>query len=256
MIKNILFACFCLAILTGCFDKDIFPDTPKITFEEIKFLDTPSTDSLVLTFSFEDGDGDVGLDDGPDLLLPYQIYDVIVDSDDSLLTISSEPDRINPPLFKAPVVIDENDGEISYVYFPDSKSLFSDIDNRPAYSCDSYEIIESDTFYIARNEFYYNFHVEFQRKLRDDTYEVIDFRQTFNNPDCSLGDFNARIPFFDSDGKSGTITYAMLSQVFRLAFLDDVIRLRFYIYDRALNKSNEVFTSDFVLSDITQKTGG
>ena len=44
----------------------------------------------------------------------------------------------------------------------------------------------------------------------------------------------------------------MLSQAFRLAFLDDVIRARFFIYDRAQNKSNEAFTPDFVLADITQ----
>lgn len=238
-------------ILTSCFDKDIFPDTPKIAFEDLKFIDTQSTDSLVLTFSFEDGNGDVGLGNGQDLLLPYQIYDVIIDSDDSTITINQDASTINPPLFRAPLLIDQEDGEIAYFFFPESKAPFSDIENRPAYSCESYEIIESDTFYIARNEFHYNFHIEFQRKVGE-SYQKINFRQIFNNPDCSLGNFNGRIPFYDPEGKSGTITYAMLSQAFRLAFLDDIIRVKFYIYDRALNKSNEVVSPDFVLADITQ----
>ncbi|SNS80888.1 hypothetical protein SAMN05421640_1321 [Ekhidna lutea] len=252
MNRKLLYLGLIMATLTSCFDKDIFPDTPSIAFEDIKFIDTQSTDSLKLTFTFEDGNGDVGLDDGPDLLVPYQIYDLIIDSEDSVITISTDPSRISPPLFKAPVFIGENNGEVEYIFFPGDKVLFSDEDNRPPYSCDSYEIIESDTFYIARNEFYYNFHIEFQRKLGEDSYEPINFRQIFNNPDCSLGNFNGRIPYYDPEGKSGTITYSMLSQAFRLAFLDDVIRVKFYIYDRARNKSNEVVSPDFVLADITQ----
>ncbi|WP_370087388.1 hypothetical protein [Ekhidna sp.] len=242
---------FPVMVLSGCFEKDIFPDTPRIEFEEISFIDTETTDSLVLTFTFEDGGGDVGLGNGRDLLVPYEIYDVIIDSDDSTVTISQDISTINLPLFKAPVLIDQENGELAYFFFPEEKVPFSDTDNRPAYSCDSYEIIETDTFYIARNEFHYNFHIEFQRKIND-SYEVINFREIFNNPDCSLGNFNGRIPYYDPEGKSGTITYSMLSQAFRLAFLDDVIRVKFYIYDRALNKSNEVFSPDFILADITQ----
>lgn len=242
---------FPVMVLSGCFDKDIFPDTPRIEFEEISFIDTETTDSLVLTFTFEDGGGDVGLGNGRDLFAPYEIYDVIIDSDDSTITITQDVGSINFPLFKAPVVIDQQDGELAYFFFPEDKVPFSDVDNRPAYSCDNYEIIETDTFYIARNEFHYNFHIEFQRKVND-SYQEINFRQIFNNPDCSLGNFNGRIPYYDPEGKSGTITYSMLSQAFRLAFLDDVIRVKFYIYDRALNKSNEVFSPDFVLTDITQ----
>ncbi|WP_420315652.1 hypothetical protein [Ekhidna sp.] len=250
MIRNLIILCVVSVAVSGCFDKDIFPDSPKITFEEIKFIDTELTDSLKLTFSFEDGNGDVGLEGGQDLFKPYQIYNFVMDSEDSVVFISQDPSSIAFPLYSVPVLIDQLDGEIAYFFFPDEKVLFSETDNRPAYSCDSYEIIEFDTVYVARNEFYYNFHIEFQKKIAEDTYEPINFRQIFNSQDCSLGNFNGRIPYYDPDGKSGTITYTMLSLLFRLG-LQDEVRAKFYIYDRALNKSNEVFTPDFFLSDIT-----
>ncbi|WP_425391809.1 hypothetical protein [Ekhidna sp.] len=251
MNRNLLIFCLAAASLTSCFDKDIFPDTPNIAFEDIKFIDTQSTDSLQVTFSFEDGNGDIGLESGQDLLFPYHVYNFVMDSEDSVVFINQDPSSIAFPVYEVPVVIDQQDGELIYFFFPDQKVLFSDTDNRPAYSCESYEVIDSDTLYVTRNEYYYNFHVEFERKVGEDIYEPIDFRGIFNNNDCSLGNFNGRIPFFDSDGKSGTFTYSMLSQAFKLAFVDDVIRVKFYIYDRALNKSNEVVSSDFFLSDIT-----
>ena len=241
-----------LIVVTSCFEKDVFPDTPRIEFEEIKFVDLDNAaDSLILTFSFEDGTGDIGLGNGPDLLSPFQVYDLIIDDEDSTITINQAPSTIQFPLHRAPVLIDEQNGEIAYFFFPESKTFFSSEDNRPAYGCDFYEIIEEDTFYVARNEFHFNFHIEFQRKIGEN-YEPINFRETFNSTNCSLGNFNGRIPVFDPDGKSGTINYAMLSQAFRLAFIDDIIRAKFFIYDRAQNKSNEAFTSDFILSEITQ----
>ncbi|MEM7298939.1 MAG: hypothetical protein AAF391_11810, partial [Bacteroidota bacterium] len=109
---------------------------------------------------------------------------------------------------------------------------------------------DTDTIYVLRNEFHNNFHIEFQRKVGAD-FEEMDFNEIFNNPDCDLGDFDGRIPFYDPDGKSGTFQYAMISQAFRLAFQDDSVRLKFYVYDRRLNKSNEVTTPSFLLRDIT-----
>lgn len=246
-----LFLLFILS-LSSCFEREEFTDIPSISFQDLRFIDTQSTDSLILSFSFEDETADVGLSNSAfDLFPPFQIYDLIIDAEDSVITINQDSSTIAFPLYKAPVFIENVDGQISYVYFTDEKTLFSTSDNRPAYSCDNYEIIQSDTFYIARNEFHYNFHITFEKRIGND-YEELNFREIFDNPDCSLGNFNGRIPFFDPDGKSGVFTYAMLSQAFRLAFLDNTIRARFYIYDRALNRSNEVITPDFTLPEITQ----
>jgi len=48
-------------ILTGCKDEKNYPDTPVITFKSLeKFSGSSGLDSLELTFSFTDGDGDLG----------------------------------------------------------------------------------------------------------------------------------------------------------------------------------------------------
>ena len=61
---------------------------------------------------------------------------------------------------------------------------------------------------------------------------------------------------FDQEniGKSlkGDVSFAMLSQGFQQTFRNDSIKMRFYIYDRHLNKSNIAETPDFVLINITR----
>jgi len=103
-------------------------------------------------------------------------------------------------------------------------------------------------------EVFNNFIIKFERKKADSSYETIIFREIFGEEDCSVGDFNARIPFYlpNGDGKKGTISYNMQSLVFRLGLLDDTFRVRFYVYDRSGNKSNVAVSPDFILSEITQ----
>ncbi|GAB4239053.1 MAG: hypothetical protein Tsb0034_15030 [Ekhidna sp.] len=236
-------------VLSGCFEEEVFSDVPRIEFQDIRYVDTQSVDSLILSFSFEDEGADIGLNATfDDLLQPYQVYDLIIDANDSAITINQ--DNLALPLFRAPVLIDQQEGELAYFYFPENKVPFAQEDNRPAYDCDFYEIIDSDTFFIQRNEFHNNFHIEFERK-RGSAFAPLDFNQVFNSSDCTLGQFDGRIPYYDPEGKSGNYEYAMISQAFRLAFLDDSIRVRFYVYDRALNKSNEVVSPPFLLKDIT-----
>ena len=57
-------------LVSGCFDPPELSEIPKIEFESLEFVEIPPdfeipdggarpVDSLVLTFSLEDGDGDV-----------------------------------------------------------------------------------------------------------------------------------------------------------------------------------------------------
>jgi hypothetical protein len=61
-IINLILICLTGTLLvTGCSDDDTFPVTPEITFKSLdKFENSSGSDSLVLTFSFTDGDGDLG----------------------------------------------------------------------------------------------------------------------------------------------------------------------------------------------------
>lgn len=49
---------------SSCFDPPVFPDTPKIEFESIEFIEFggfADPDSLVLRIKFQDGNGDLGI---------------------------------------------------------------------------------------------------------------------------------------------------------------------------------------------------
>jgi hypothetical protein len=60
--KQLLITGFILMFLhTSCQDDDTFPVTPEIKFLSLdKYSNVSSQDSLVLSFSFTDGDGDLG----------------------------------------------------------------------------------------------------------------------------------------------------------------------------------------------------
>ncbi|MEO9484995.1 MAG: hypothetical protein ABJG47_16155 [Ekhidna sp.] len=279
-------------VLTSCFDKDIFPDTPKITFEDILFYDGTTTDSLILSFSFEDGNGDLGVLQARDILPPYNEFNVYLDSRDSVITVGNI-DMAVPPVYKAALITENfvpiritntsiivNASESDYPVFSFTKEFFSDnvldvpqtcpdLANQDGTFLESitltpYVLVDEvnltpasagsqvirTAIPVERVETYYNFIIEFQKKVGEN-YVPLNYQQIFGTDKCDIGIFNGRIPLYDPEGKSGTITYAIQSTVLRLAFLDDVIRAKFYVYDRAGNKSNEVTSADFVLADIT-----
>lgn len=292
--KRLLKSIWLISVLavTGCFEKDVFPDTPKISFEDIVFYDGTNTDSLILTFSFEDGNGDIGIIDGLDILPPFHEFDVYIDSRDSLVT-EANLSEVVPPIYLAPLItqnfapigisgntliVDPSDSDYPVLAF--NRQLFSEDVSDIPFECPglanqdqtfltnttitSYDFDENTriipttgaqvvntTIPVRRVESHYNFIIEFQKKVGEN-YVPLDYQDIFGTELCDIGIFNGRIPVYDPDGKSGTITYSIQSVILRLAFLDDVIRAKFFVYDRAGNKSNEVFTPEFVLSDITQ----
>ncbi|MEQ9466687.1 MAG: hypothetical protein RLN88_04705 [Ekhidna sp.] len=278
--------------MTGCYEKDVFPDTPKLTFEDLVFYDGNLTDSLILSFSFEDGNGDIGIIEGQDVLPPFNEFDVYIDSRDTVANIENLADLV-PPIFTAPLItqnfiprnlsnntltVEPSDSDYPILAF--AREMFSEDVNDIPFLCPglanqdgtflssttltSYQFasgttitsstgpqVITSTIPVIRNETHFNFIIEFQRKVGE-SYLPLNYQEIFGTELCDIGVFNGRIPLYDPDGKSGTITYAIQSTVLRLAFQDDVIRAKFYVYDRAGIKSNEIFTPDFVLADITQ----
>ena len=243
--------------LISCFNVPEYSDVPAISFVDLKFIDARTTDSLILTFDFTDENGDIGLISDDDVCIPYHPFSVVVDSSmRKIVTLSGENYRL--PFFTIPVSVvdidEENDRLILYRCVSDYSTEImihsKKTDNRPLYNCEDYEIIGEDTVYVVRNEYHFNFFLNFQRK-KNGAYENIDFKRIFNTTDCTVGNFNSRIPVFDSQAKSGTITYSINSLAFKGAFLDDSIRISFYIFDRTLNQSNTVYSPDFLLRDIT-----
>jgi hypothetical protein len=50
-----------VGILGGCFNKPVFPLEPSIAFQSIERNAAAAGDSITITISFQDGDGDLGL---------------------------------------------------------------------------------------------------------------------------------------------------------------------------------------------------
>ena len=60
-IAFVIFPAIALFFLISCSDEDTYPVTPEIAFKSLViFQNTANNDSVVLTFSFTDGDGDIG----------------------------------------------------------------------------------------------------------------------------------------------------------------------------------------------------
>ncbi len=243
---------FILILLSSCFEKDVYPDVPKIEFEDVIFYDG-DVDSLVLSFEFEDGDGNIGLDGSEP---PFHIFDGITDSTGQFILIGTPTDSLISPFFAIPIEARETVDDIQYFQYPELARFFAAEDLRQPYNCEDYFIIDTDTLYVDRNEFNKNIYIVFEKRIKvdcdpnidEDCFEKIELPR----PDCDAPDFNARIPFFETGAQKGTIKYNIQSQSLRLTFSDDILRIKFWIYDRALNQSNIAYTKEFTLAEITQ----
>lgn len=239
-------------VLSSCFDPPVVPEIPEVSYKSLKYYEVPdgfipdegqrAVDSLVLTFEIQDGNGDVGLSSN-DNFPPYHSYNVIVDG-------QGIPVRLG--------------GEFELPYYSidpfNNVELFSEEDNRPGYSCKDYVILNGQSgqnydsaIFIEQNPFHYNLNIEILKKLRGE-YQAVNYAEYTGNVDCSLSSFSSRIPVFDTDnlGKTlkGEISYTMPTNGHKFVLSRDTFKIRFFIYDRALNQSNIVDTPDLTLPQI------
>lgn len=232
-----------LIFISGCFDPPEFSEIPEIKYKSIRFVEVEgSLDTLLLSFEFQDGDGDLGLLPAIDFP-PYQSIWEIKDSDDEFVFFGEPVDSVALPLF----VVNPWD--------PDQRQLYSNTYTPLPYNCNDWLIRPEpfmDTVLVVENEFNKNIRIDIFRKVAG---EFVFINDQLSAGDCQE-DFDARIPIFDLDNVieqrpiSGVINYAMLSQAFPIVFRNDTIKMEFYIYDLSLNQSNIAETPEFVLNDI------
>lgn len=279
-VLNQLIACVCsLSIFfISCQEPDPFPNTPNIKFNNLTFvelIENGTPDSLILSFDFEDGDGDLGIE-GTETYPPFHDFSFICNSDEDSSFVSFGQNDVTLPFLLfipgIPMFNRESGEQTNYL-------VYSQTDTRPAFSCLDYDTLyvddarriyiqpgtnfssidldtyHKDTLYIERNRYADNILVKFFRKRGIDNYEEIDWRFLTSEYGCGIS-FDGRFPILDfestSDGRSlqGTINYAMVSTGFRTVLRKDTFNIKFQIFDRSLNESNWAETGDITLDQL------
>jgi len=226
-----LFAIILIGV-SSCFNPPEFPVEPQIEFKSIQYKEIGTGfdsdyDSLILTISFKDGNGDLGLD-------------------------ASE---VDPP-YNNKFFFVQPDGK--YITYKTRRTV-AGYDTLPAfvkpYNCINWEVIREnnivkDTLYFQLNPDYNNITVGFFVKNSDGTFTEFKWREAFNFPNCGIS-FDGRFPILYKDKPGapleGTIRYGMGSLGFKALFSIKTLKLRIQIKDRALNKSNIIETNEFTL---------
>jgi hypothetical protein len=206
---QLIFSAFILIIVTISNSCNKVPVYPDAP--QIEFADMQKYaggDSVIITLNFKDGDGDLGLRN-EDIHYPYHKFDIIKDGSGNIIKYSGSP----------------------------------------SYNCNDYDIghYDSDniidTILIEKNPNNNNYFIDFLVKQPDDTYVQYDFA-----PLCFS--FNGRFPLLNPLSNKGPIEGALsyTLKTLRSGFLNQTIKFRIHIQDRALNKSNVVETQDVVIN--------
>jgi hypothetical protein len=234
-------------MFSGCIPTQEYPITPKIEFSNVYFVDS-NTDSLVVTLQFQDGDGDLGLSNNQNSYPFHQYNFYHAETGEELNAMAARTQR-NIDVSQA----------IHY-----SHKRTGAIDTLPPFSapgtCPSYQypkeknpliingVEHNDTIYFQRNPNHYNIFVTFL--LRNPNGQFTEY-----NWGCGEN-YHGRFPVMVDDDKEkaieGTLTYKIQGAVLGDILERKIIKLRIYIQDRALHKSNVVETQEFILSEITK----
>jgi hypothetical protein len=225
MKKSVLLFLVMVLAVGGCIFPPELDNVPKINFVNMHFTKIPGPDNdpnqemdaLMLVFDFEDGDGDIGLDDSfKDL--KFQEYWFILDEEGNKIEYGSDPNL--PPLNNRDYVAEVNIVEGKQV--PTGKY-----------------------FLVQRNENYFNMFINLYIK-KGGKYQYFDPWERLQTT------FHARIPVIRRDVKStqGTIKYAFKSYAWPYIVPNDTVRIEFFIKDRALNQSNTITTPDFLIRQL------
>lgn len=226
--------------MVGCFEAPNFPDTPRIAFENVEFKQGSSIfDSLIISIHYEDGDGDLGIDDS---------FNDAIYEDGSYYTFNGE-DPIN----------------IKDIGKPFTLEGFTEIPpyERP-YTCVNWietptinGITVQDTLFYIPNKDHFNIFVKFLFREKGASADV-PF-QEFNwitdvDPQTCGSPIDGRFPVLKDASQSsapieGVLRYGYVSVGLIDLFEDREMKLEVTIQDRKLQKSNTVIITGNKSSD-------
>ena len=208
---------------------------PQIQFVSVEFkVVDGGQDSLIVTITFEDDDGDLGLSQD-ETLPPYNEFFFILED-------SSRVYYLNDVTF-------------------DDLITFSEAGGDPAFNQNDWFAADflvdgvafSDTVRIERNENFNNFFVDFFIKTGNGFEELALIELLGTN-------FDGRFMVLNPDGiesdrpLEGTLRYTMRSFGFLInpILRNETLKLQLQIQDRQLNRSNIVETPEFKLVELAR----
>jgi hypothetical protein len=219
-VKNYIYTLFIPFIFACVSPPDNFPTIPEIAFEDMRFVNTAGSDSLIVSVAFKDAEGDLGLNP-TDIDPPFQPVDYIRDAAGNLITYGNRPPEA--PSFNP----------LDWVINPIVNNT-----------------VVRDTVWVEQNPDHNNIFIRFFIK-RNGVFN--EFR--WEDPPF-FTTFNGRFPrvFNSANGQpvEGTLQYSMLSFGWQSIFRNDTIRIDVQIQDRALNKSNVVSSPEVTLNQISR----
>ncbi len=225
MFRNLVYLIIFLTIglFISCINEPELPIEPSINLKSFTFKEIPDSfqDSIIIEIDFKDGDGDLGLTDF-DTLPPYHEMDSIP--------------KVGGGFVK---LIDATSPEYDTLPPYDPNIL-----------CRYWEtVIPADSnsiFYVNRNPHHFNFHCDILVKQNNGKFVPYDFLEER----CSPG-LNGRFFVLNTTGKErpleGVLRFGSRLG-FKLLFPTQTLKLRIYIEDRRLNRSNVVESEEFPLS--------
>ena len=240
-------------LFSSCYPSPTFPEKPEIELENFYFVENSQTDSLVISLSFTDGDGDLGLSN-LDTDFPYHQFNVFSsETGEELHEIAAFDDSVtlSDLISNAIRFEDKRTGKVDSL--PPYISPYKCTRWKTNFTLDNGQTIE-DTLYYQRNPYYYNFYVQFYYKETvNSEFQELNFDEIGAN--CN-SNYHGRFPLLLERNKEdkpleGTITYSVTGSGLSMILDRKILKLRLFIYDRALNRSNPVETKEFILSEIT-----
>jgi hypothetical protein len=255
---SVLLPVACIFLVIGCFDNaPSYSVVPSIQFSSLCFIDSKKegdADTLVLSLKFKDGDGDLGLSgaDPADSEAPYnEKFYFQKKPDGTVLKVTSK---------LTTSMLNYKDKRTNLLY--DTLPSFVQ-----PYSCTRWEVIKDsntaspkilDTLSVLYNPNFYNIRIDIYTKNFDGSFTKFDWNKFNGYPNCPVPpDFSGRFPVLSVDPSKkspleGILTYNLVrSEILKIIFKPNILKLKITITDRALNRSNELETPEFTLQSIT-----
>lgn len=251
------------AMTTSCLESPEFPETPTIEFEDLTYVEVGGfleSDSLILKFRFEDGDGDLGLraQNAEDISAPYNEVSFFSYNESTRQVTEFALDT----LLGSEIDLVEN-----IISFSDRRNI-PDLDTLPDFvfpeRCDYYreeqiflvgqdEPLVDDTLYIHKNPRYNNIYVSFLIETAPGSGNFEEFFWEYFQDECNIN-YDGRFPLINEVGRDksseGILTYRMTSIGWRNVLQNNRFKLGVFIYDRAGHKSNYIETPPVTLTEI------